>query len=36
LRARPKSLNELIEVKGIGPAFRERHGESLLEALAEL
>ncbi len=36
LRARPKSLNELVEVKGIGPAFRERHGESLLEALAEL
>ncbi len=36
LRARPKSLNELVEVKGIGPTFRERHGESLLEALAEL
>lgn len=36
LRARPKSLNELVEIKGIGPAFRERHGESLLEALAEL
>jgi ATP-dependent DNA helicase RecQ len=36
LRARPASLDELIDVKGIGPAFRERHGESLLRALAEL
>jgi ATP-dependent DNA helicase RecQ len=36
LRARPANLQELIEVKGIGPAFCERHGESLLEALAEL
>ncbi len=36
LRARPTSLDQLIEVKGIGPAFRERHGESLLCALAEL
>jgi ATP-dependent DNA helicase RecQ len=36
LRARPASLDELIEVKGIGPAFCERHGESLLEALAQL
>jgi hypothetical protein len=26
----------LIEVKGIGPTFCERHGESLLQALAEL
>jgi superfamily II DNA helicase RecQ len=36
LRARPASVDELIEVKGIGPAFCERHGESLLQALAEL
>jgi ATP-dependent DNA helicase RecQ len=36
LRARPTSLQELIEVHGIGPAFCERHGESLLELLAEL
>jgi ATP-dependent DNA helicase RecQ len=36
LRARPASLDELIDVKGIGPAFCERHGESLLQALAEL
>jgi DNA uptake protein ComE-like DNA-binding protein len=36
LRARPASVDELIEVKGIGPAFCERHGESLLQVLAEL
>jgi RecQ family ATP-dependent DNA helicase len=36
LRARPASLDELLDVKGVGPAFRERHGESLLQALAEL
>jgi ATP-dependent DNA helicase RecQ len=36
LRARPASLDELIEVKGIGPTFCERHGESLLDALAGL
>jgi ATP-dependent DNA helicase RecQ len=36
LLARPKSVDELIEVKGIGPTFCERHGESLLEALAKL
>jgi ATP-dependent DNA helicase RecQ len=36
LRARPVSLQELIEVKGIGPTFCERHGQSLLEVLAGL
>jgi len=36
LRARPSSLQELIEVRGIGPTFCERHGESLLQALADL
>jgi ATP-dependent DNA helicase RecQ len=36
LRVKPATLEELIEVKGIGPAFCERHGESLLEVLAEL
>jgi ATP-dependent DNA helicase RecQ len=36
LRVKPATLEELIEVKGIGPAFCERHGESLLQALAEL
>jgi ATP-dependent DNA helicase RecQ len=36
LRDKPANLEELIEVKGIGPTFCERHGESLLQALAEL
>jgi ATP-dependent DNA helicase RecQ len=36
LLAKPATLEELIEVKGIGPAFCERHGESLLQVLAEL
>ncbi|MGA9283991.1 MAG: RecQ family ATP-dependent DNA helicase [Solirubrobacteraceae bacterium] len=36
LRAKPRNLEELIGVKGIGPTFCERHGESLLESLAEL
>jgi ATP-dependent DNA helicase RecQ len=36
LRERPHGLGALIEVKGIGPAFCEKHGESLLEVLAGL
>ncbi len=36
LRRRPASLEELIEIRGIGPAFCEKHGESLLSALAAL
>jgi ATP-dependent DNA helicase RecQ len=36
LRRRPASIAELIEIRGIGPAFCERHGESLLAALAAL
>ncbi len=36
LRVKPATLEQLIEVKGIGPAFCERHGESLLQVLAEL
>jgi ATP-dependent DNA helicase RecQ len=36
LRRRPATLGQLIEIKGIGPAFCEKHGESLLEALATL
>ncbi len=36
LRVKPATLEQLIEVKGIGPTFCERHGESLLQALAEL
>jgi len=34
LRRRPGTLVELIEIKGIGPSFCEKYGESLLEALA--
>ena len=30
------TVGELIEVRGIGPAFCEKHGESLLAELAEL
>jgi ATP-dependent DNA helicase RecQ len=36
LRGRPRSSAELLEIKGIGPAFCEKHGESLLAALAAL
>ena len=36
LRARPRSVQELIEIKGIGPSFCEKHGPSLLEALSGL
>jgi ATP-dependent DNA helicase RecQ len=36
LRRRPASMDALIAIRGIGPAFCERHGESLLEALAGL
>ncbi|MGH2834807.1 MAG: RecQ family ATP-dependent DNA helicase [Solirubrobacteraceae bacterium] len=36
LRARPANVDELVAVRGIGPAFCERHGESLLQVLAEL
>jgi ATP-dependent DNA helicase RecQ len=36
LLAKPATLDELIGVKGIGPTFCERHGESFLQALAEL
>jgi ATP-dependent DNA helicase RecQ len=36
LHAKPRNLEELVAVKGIGPTFCERHGESLLEALAEM
>ena len=33
LRRRPQNVDELIEIRGIGPAFCEKHGESLLSAL---
>jgi len=36
LRRRPRSAAELLEIKGIGPAFCEKHAESLLETLAAL
>ncbi|MGO9320633.1 MAG: RecQ family ATP-dependent DNA helicase [Solirubrobacteraceae bacterium] len=36
LRGRPRSVGALLKVRGIGPAFCEKHGESLLEALAGL
>ncbi len=36
LRRRPRAEAELIEIKGIGPAFCEKHGESLLAELASL
>ncbi|MFI5009492.1 MAG: RecQ family ATP-dependent DNA helicase, partial [Solirubrobacterales bacterium] len=36
LRERPSSREGLLAIRGIGPAFCEKHGESLLEALAEM
>jgi superfamily II DNA helicase RecQ len=36
LRRRPATLEELIGIRGIGPAFCQKHGTSLLDALAEL
>jgi ATP-dependent DNA helicase RecQ len=36
LAKRPGSVGELIEVRGIGPSFCEKHGESLMEELAGL
>ena len=36
LRRRPQSAEQLIEVRGIGPAFCEKHGDSLLAELAAL
>jgi ATP-dependent DNA helicase RecQ len=36
LRRRPTGMDTLIAIRGIGPAFCEKHGESLLEALAGL
>ncbi len=34
LRRRPQALPEVIEVRGLGAAFCEKHGESLLQQLA--
>jgi ATP-dependent DNA helicase RecQ len=36
LRRRPANTAEMIEIKGIGPAFCEKHGESLLAELVAL
>jgi RecQ family ATP-dependent DNA helicase len=36
LRERPRGVPELLEIKGIGPAFCEKHGESLLGVLGRL
>jgi ATP-dependent DNA helicase RecQ len=36
LRRRPRSADELIEIRGIGPAFLEKHGGSLLAELEAL
>jgi ATP-dependent DNA helicase RecQ len=36
LRAAPHSVDQLLAIRGIGPAFCEKHGDSLLATLAEL
>jgi ATP-dependent DNA helicase RecQ len=36
LHGRPTTLGQLVEVRGIGPSFCEKHGESLLAELARL
>jgi ATP-dependent DNA helicase RecQ len=36
LARRPTSVCQLLEVRGIGPSFCEKHGESMLAALREL
>jgi hypothetical protein len=36
LRRMPTDLSQLLEIRGIGPAFCEKHGVSLLEALGKL
>jgi RecQ family ATP-dependent DNA helicase len=36
LRRRPGSSDELLEIRGIGPTFVERHGEDLLAVLGTL
>jgi superfamily II DNA helicase RecQ len=36
LRRRPASRDAMLAIRGIGAAFCEKHGESLLEVLASL
>jgi ATP-dependent DNA helicase RecQ len=36
LRRRPGGVRELLAIRGVGPAFCEKHGDSLIGELAEL
>jgi ATP-dependent DNA helicase RecQ len=36
LRRRPANMRQLVEVRGIGSSFCEKHGESMLAAVREL
>jgi ATP-dependent DNA helicase RecQ len=36
LRRRPESMRALLAIRGVGPSFCEKHGESLLAELREL
>ena len=36
LRAQPRTIEALLAIRGIGPAFCEKHGESLLSELAAM
>jgi superfamily II DNA helicase RecQ len=36
LRRRPANMRQLVEVRGIGPSFCEKHGESMLAAVRGL
>jgi len=36
LRRRPANMRQLVEIRGIGGAFCEKHGESMLAAVREL
>ncbi|MCA1689164.1 MAG: HRDC domain-containing protein [Actinobacteria bacterium] len=36
LRRRPGSPDELLAIRGIGPAFVEKHGDDLLAVLGSL
>jgi superfamily II DNA helicase RecQ len=36
LRRRPASMRQLLEVRGIGRSFCEKHGESMLAAVRAL
>jgi RecQ family ATP-dependent DNA helicase len=36
LQIRPRTIEELRQIRGVGPVFCERHGESLLAALARM